>query len=501
MTKLINVFFKVLIFGIVIATIFIDKNVSVKYPNRVQWDNAGYFLIAFCLLGIIGYFICQKKDIDEKKWKAAIIIITLITGILQLIISLWVPTKITADFQYVRKTAIALASGATLEKYTYFQESPNNINITLILAVLYKIFGKWRIIIFIGSLLTNFSVVLMTLTVSKITKSRWSSLVLMVTGEILVALTWRAFLPYTDNFGMIFVALMIWLYMSEIRTNVKMPLVILTGVAGAFVKETVMIVLLAIGIHAFFVGVAKKNSKRFWIKVGIAIALFLFGMFVSKYIQKESREYLQYEAVSTSKGWTYMFMVGQNDEYYGVVNKADRSLRREWLQEYSEGGIKEAFLKEALTRIKNRGFIGNIKYYLMKLNVAYNDGYFHNMSAHEDKDVEKNRLYLFYLDKNSKTYALGASVMQVLWDMILALLIFNTFVLVRKHKSEWTIDLFAEIAILGITLYLMLFEGRAKYIYMLLPVYLYYAGIIMARFWLFCKEVKESGILKGEKKK
>lgn len=91
--------------------------------------------------------------------------------------------------------------------------------------------------------------------------------------------------------------------------------------------------------------------------------------------------------------------------------------------------------------------------------------------------------------------------MQVLWDMILALLIFNTFVLVRKHKSEWTIDLFAEIAILGITLYLMLFEGRAKYIYMLLPVYLYYAGIIMARFWLFCKEVKESGILKGEKKK
>lgn len=34
----------------------------------------------------------------------------------------------------------------------------------------------------------------------------------------------------------------------------------------------------------------------------------------------------------------------------------------------------------------------------------------------------------------------------------------------------------------------MVFEGRAKYIYMFLPVYLFYAGVIFSRFLLFCQE-------------
>ena len=89
MSKVVDVCFKLLMFGILIATIFIDKNLDVRYPNEVRWDNAGYFLIAICILGVIGCFVCRAKELDEKKWKIAIIAIALTTAVIQLIISLW----------------------------------------------------------------------------------------------------------------------------------------------------------------------------------------------------------------------------------------------------------------------------------------------------------------------------------------------------------------------------------------------------------------------------
>ena len=499
MSKVVDVCFKLLMFGILIATIFIDKNLDVRYPNEVRWDNAGYFLIAICILGVIGCFVCRAKELDEKKWKIAIIAIALTTAVIQLIISLWMPTEISTDFKRVREAAIDIAQGGTLAGKSYFKASPNNINITLVLSLVYKIFGNWRAVIFIGSLLTNLSVILMSLSVTRVTKSRWSGIVIAVLGEVLIALTWRAFLPYTDNYGMFFVALAIWLYTSKLQTKIKMPLVIAVGIAGAFIKETVLIILLAIGIHAFIVCLKDKNYKKLLIQTVIAILIVFVGMAASKGVKTITRNHLEYETVATSKGWQFLFMVGQNNEYYGVVNKSDTELRKQMLKDYKDGGLNSAFLKEALGRIKGRGLTGNVKFYLIKLNVAYNDGYFHNMRGFNDKDLKENFLYDLYVDDETTAYAIGADVMQVLWDMVLALLMINAFVLSRKHKSEQDKDTFPQIAILGITMYLMMFEGRAKYLYMLMPVYLYYAGFIMTRFWSFCREVKESGILKVEK--
>ena len=111
MKKFIHVLFSILMVGILIATIFIDNNVTVLFPNTVRWDNAGYFLIALCILGCTGYFFVKFRGVNEKMWKVLTTVIALLTGGIQVIVSMWMPIEISADFAIVRATAIELAEG------------------------------------------------------------------------------------------------------------------------------------------------------------------------------------------------------------------------------------------------------------------------------------------------------------------------------------------------------------------------------------------------------
>ena len=66
---------------------------------------------------------------------------------------------------------------------------------------------------------------------------------------------------------------------------------------------------------------------------------------------------------------------------------------------------------------------------------------------------------------------------QTVWDMVLLSLMAG-IVVFRKRDFPKVLEL----CILGVTLYLMLFEGRSKYLYMFLPVYLMTAGASLQYF-------------------
>ncbi|MBD5524303.1 MAG: hypothetical protein HDR04_07770 [Lachnospiraceae bacterium] len=496
MKRVINLLFAIFVIALIIAVFFIDKNVETMFQNTVKWDNAGYFLLAFILLCICSWE-GDTKEISYKRYKIISILIVVITAVLQGIISRWMPVKILADFSLVRESAIEIAQGGSLAGKDYFISFPNNINITVVLSWLYRIFQDWRWIIFCGSLLTNLSVLLISCSVYKISGSTFAALFIEIMGEILLGLTWRAFLPYTDNYGMVFVALMIFVYFTKIPSKYKIPMIIFCGFAGAFIKATVCVVLLAIAIHAWMKNIhglsdLKDNLRR--ILLILFCCVICLGVIMK--IQTVSRNNIQYEPSSIACNWTYYFMLGQNTQAYGMYNDGDSAgIRFQILQNYSEDKWNQAFVQEALTRIKSRGLIGNIQFYLMKINLAYNDGYFHNMRQFTDEDIDKNCLYSFYLDDASGLYRIGADVMQVLWDTILLLVILDTF-LFRKLYSNID-DIFWKVAILGITMYLMIFEVRSKYIYMFLPVYMCYGGVIFNRFRMFFSKVIKLDLLKG----
>lgn len=489
--NIIQVIFAILMAMIAVATIILDKNVDSLYPNTVIYANGAYYLAAFILLFlslVIHRCIRGQKDIDIRVYWGIMIAIPIAVWVgWQIPIARWIYWyENAADFGSVRSAAIGLSNGKSFADFSYFRTSPNNANIAIMLSWIYKIIPKWRGIILIGATLTNLSAVLVAISVKNITKSRFTSVISLVLAELLMAMTWRAFLVYTDNFGMIFVALILWVYSLKIEDKYKMPLVIILTAMGTFVKVTIFICLLSIFIHRFFVGVSENYKLVHKLKKVTSILILtvvIFGMMF--FAQRSLRSYYGLDLSGRyPKGWQFMFMVGQNSEFYGVNNDADRSIRNSIIEEAKllnkdTKYVNAKLLTEGIERVGERGFFGNIKFYLKKLNVAYNDGYFHNIQSQPpaaSHELSKNLFYkLLWREEAGLLYQVSAGILQVVWDAVLLGLMASVVLLHKKDSYK-----LYQIMILGITLYVMLFEGRSKYLYMFLPVYLCAGGVAFA---------------------
>lgn len=125
---------------------------------------------------------------------------------------------------------------------------------------------------------------------------------------------------------------------------------------------------------------------------------------------------------------------------------------------------------------KTERCIWKLKFLLKKINVAYNDGYFNNVQFFSRDTVEKNIWYDIY-PKEGKYYSFGANLFQILWDLIL--IIIGISVLVNQEiRTIKKYELF-EIIIMGITAYVLIFEDRSKYLFMFLPIYVMFSGVIL----------------------
>ena len=490
--SLIHYAFSVLIVCIAFATIVVDKNIDSAFPNTVAYPNAVYYLIAAVVFWVI---VClQKKfthaDISNKAYMVMMLTVPCVIFVFwQIPVSRWIYWFATpSDFGSIMYASMGLNNGQNFADWPYFLQSPNNANISIAMSWLYKIVPNWKGIILIGALLTNLSAVLAALSVKNITKNRYTSIVTLVLAEILMGMNWRSFLVYTDNYNMIFVALIFWAFTLEIRDGHKFFAVTFFSAIGTFIKPTALIGYLSILIFCFLNLISNEKTKILLkVKKGLSMLVVMsvvFGTMIAG--QNALRSYYGLDLEGQyPKGWQYMLMVGQNDKYYGVTNSDDPQIREEYIaqaqaQNEDVSYVNNKLLEEGLSRILNRGIWGNIKFYVGKLNVAYNDGYFHNLQVYPPSashELKQNLLYQLLWKDGGNLYRVSAGVFQTVWDMVLLSLMAG-IVVFRKRDFPKVLEL----CILGVTLYLMLFEGRSKYLYMFLPVYLMTAGASLQYF-------------------
>lgn len=498
-----NVLFGILMLLVFYATVILDKRADVPFPNTVEQANVVYYAVALVLLWVL-YLVffasgSRRRGASEradgratKRFYIALGVLFLIAATLQFFVSRWIPVGQElfrkGDFTTVATCAWDIAHGGSFEGYTYFQTSPNNVNITIVLSWVYRIFNNQRAAVWLGALLVNASVIITSIAVRNTWRREGIALVVAGVGEILVALSWRAFLPYTDNYGMIFIALMLWLSTTTLRPEIKTPLIVLCGACGTFIKVTCLVFLVAIGINGLLKwlrdGQRRLNIRRMTL-VAISVVVMLGGMLV---LQKPIRGHYKYAPGEYPKGWQYMFMVGQNTKGVGVTGGGNATIRNRAIEKY--GNLKEVnqeFLRRAVGFIRERGLAGNAVFYTRKLNSVYNDGYFHNVQSNLLKKLKKTFLYGIYARKG-KYYAHGANLMQILWDVVLLTMMLyclNLFLAFLRRRSnpelaptkvqpsqERDMANLLKLVIMGVTLYLMLLEGRSKYLYMFLPAFL-----------------------------
>ena len=496
---LIRALFVTLMCCVMIATVVLDKTVDNPYANTVVFANAVYYMIAAVLLVKLWQACCgdrpkAKPGMSARTYYCALAAIALAVAVLQFFISRWMPYDMfveNGDFGSITNGAWSLANGEGLKYLNKFKRNPNNLNITFVISWLYTLVRERRFVVWFGALLTNASMVLTSLAVYNVTRREKTALAVAIIGELLVGLTWRAFLVYTDNYGMIFVALVLWLFTAKLRPAVKYPLIMLAAASGAYIKVTNLILIVALLVWSA-VRWMRSDDHRVVVKrlalYMVCLVVFFAGLLVG---QKAIRTHYGFVPGRNPKNWQFMFMVGQNTEQLGTAGGDNGEVRNALIKKYrNNADVSREMLKRAFRSIADRGLWGNIVFYEDKINVAYNDGYFNNTQQKAMYNMDKTFLYNVYIHDGA-FYQVPATLFQILWDaMLLTMALYALGMVLRirarrgkRGGANRDVLLFMMIIALGINAYLMCLEGRSKYLYMFLPVYIVMFGVMFHDLW------------------
>lgn len=450
---------------------------GVTYAKRMyDYSNFVPILLVLGFFGIAIYgrriFFTEKMEqIEEKKFYLLLIVVSIVVFGIQLFLMQYLSKPIRHDFESIRKTAITLVEEHRFINQKYFNNYRMNRNILFVFAMIFSLFKSWSAVVVIGILMVNLSVLFTAQICYKLTESKRITLGIYLIGIILFDFAYRTFVPYTDNYGVFFLTAFLFLMFN--RKNKNIWNLIGGGIflaVGCYIKITIAILVIAGGIVLLCLKI--KNKKRLAKQLLILGVLFLctFGGLVkiqNRYFQENG--FKDNPEIQRSV-WHY-FMLGQNDTSLGVVNKYDIRFSNTFdTTAQRNKGDKE----EGLRRIKSRGIMGNLFFYTYKNLQNYNDGCFspaqsviNGVEDYGDTFIEK----IFIKEKEYNRYY--ALVEQTLWILVLSLIMIAA--LQRKQNSKEM--LFLKLVIMGVSAYVLIFESRAKYLFMFVPVYLILAGL------------------------
>ena len=478
-------------FGIVISVtvfciFFLKRIIFVSVMNRTAENNVLYFLLAFfCSFGIFLLLKCIWKAeavIDKKKLFFIMAAASVLVYGIQIIIIKHIWFETGWDVTCVYYDAVHRAEeGTLLGAHEYFAISPNNIMLTFVFAnicrVLYLIGIRsyYPILCCIGAMLINVSGFLVFAIVCKLSKSVKTALVTWCIFTALIGLSPWMCVPYSDVYAIWFPIVIFYLYLlSPEKLSGKAAKWIGIGFLSKFgyeIKPTASIITIAIVLILLIHFLEKKDRKKTLVELLFLGVGCLLGIGFSIYAEK----YMGFlPDRDKDLPIAHYLMLGQNDNTYGVFSGTDRSFT---LQFDTKGEKIENDLRVAKERVLARGITGNIKFYLIKNMVNYDNGTFswaYEGEFFKDVSLREDRLSIFLRDiyyPDGKYHRAYSTFCQGIWILTLAGCVGIVF---DRNRMEFVVP---ALAVLGLTLFLLLFEARARYLFLYTPVYLLLGGI------------------------
>lgn len=485
-------------FGIVVsATVFcmffLKRIISVPSMNRTQGNNGLYFLAAFiCSFGI---FILLKRiwkaeaPSDKKKLFLIMAAASALVYAIQLIIIKHIWFETGWDVTCVYHDAVHRAEdGTLLGAHEYFVISPNNIMLTFVFSNICRILyllgirGYYPILCCIGAMLVNSSGFLVFAAAHKLSRSVKTALATWCVYTVLIGLSPWMCVPYSDVYAIWFPIVIFYLYLlSPEKLPGKAAKWIGIGFLSKFgyeIKPTVSIITIAI-VLLLLVHLFEKKERKNTLAALLFLAIgFLVGIGFSIYAEK----YMGFlPDRDKDLPVAHYLMLGQNDNTYGVFSGTDRSFTLQF--DTKEEKIANN-LRVAKERVLARGLAGNIRFYLIKNMVNYDNGTFswaYEGEFFKDVSVREDRLSLFLRNiyyPEGKYHRIYSTFCQGIWILMLA---GSVGIVFDRNRMEFAAP---ALAILGLTLFLLLFEARARYLFLYTPVYLLLGGIGLKNLYL-----------------
>ncbi|MCI6639267.1 MAG: hypothetical protein MSH10_00495 [Pygmaiobacter massiliensis] len=489
----------------VLLLLFVDKNMDFqkRTPNDLLLSN--WQLVPWVVLLLVSFgFLCGTKRFGNGKTQIqasfykVLSFYFVVVLILQLIVgrSIWFYTG--WDVEIVTHTAQTLADfgmrQAMDENSWYYSIYPNNVFLTLILSFLFKagnVFFSaqpYCMLVLASILSVWISCYLGALCIYRLTESVPVTAFAVALETVLIAFSGWIVIPYTDTFGMLFPAVALACIVF-IRHKAWQAAAVtgITGI-GSLIKPTILIFWIAYVIVCTInwlkhLQMKEKNKKQILCCVGAIIVAFAGVLAIKSYNPMEY--YLNKEA---SLSITHYLMMGANEGWDGGYCQEDVDFSNEHLDRADR---QKQNIEVFKARLKEMGPAGTVNLLLRKHLLNYNNGQFAwgyegNFYKTENENTDalavflQQTYYRIWQDPKGQVFAL---IQQVVW---LTVLVGATGLAFGNNKQKyWSQVETVALTLLGITMFLLIFECRSRYLYLFTPLFVCMFAVGMQRWCAF----------------
>lgn len=379
----------------------------------------------------------------------------------------------------------------------YYSQNPNNMLITSIGALILKINSKIGIfrgedqylaLVFVNCICIALAC-FFTYKILKYFVSSSSAFAGFIFSALLFGLSPWMMIYYSDTLGILFPVLIVYIFICPIsgkwKNIIKYLVIFALSSLGYYIKPQIMIVPIAIFIVEMGYGIEKADGKKI-ISVliavlGMVICFVTIGKCLDKVYEKEGFR-LNNEA---RFGMTHYFMMGLNEERNGVWAGDDVNLSNS-CQTAAER--KDVNIKVSIQRLKDFGIIGYARHLSKKLLCTFNDGTFAWMHeggffqiVYEEPNTQSASFIRSFYYQDGENLDRFMTFEQGIWIFILLMVLLAA--LWYRDGSYAGQGAVIMLCIIGIIIFEMLFEVRARYLFIFAPFFCIIAMIGVVQTW------------------
>lgn len=494
-TNIIKVLMVLFMTWILVLLLFFENTLEYMCKKEFFVSNICIALL-FVVAGIVCFFV--QKTIFYNKLSGLIlqyadrivIIIAISFFFLQLYISYNIFFETGWDSgAYVIPAARLVSQHAEMAESinNYFSFYPNNLLLVNIYALILKVNQKIGIfcgeeqlmsIVFCNCLISSITCLLTYKIGKKITNVSYAFVGYLISLALIALSPWGV-ICYSDSFVLFIPILILYVYISGIPVFWKTVSLFICGYVGYSIKPQAVICLIAVLIACILqfdrTTIRRKNIFRCFCGVAVSVLLIICMSYgLNKVYEKEG-----FILDSQKKiGMTHFLMMGMNPDTLGIYNGEDVEISHECRTPQERTKENLEVVRE---RLKSFGIGGYFKLLSQKMLTNFNDGtfawgeegsFYAVMKADKNTAIAPRLKATFYND--GAHFWLYSGIVQVTWIIVLILCFFRSIIGVfdkdKMKNSDWVICL----SLIGIIVFELLFEARARYIYIYVPMFILY---------------------------
>lgn len=466
------------VFGIVFLWIFLN----ITFNNKIYSFNILHivlYVIAWLLATSYIYKMINKNEHllykHEKKiavaWLLILFSLQMYCGYLLAVTTSW-------DTEAVFRGAINLNEKGNLANYSeYFHVFPHNLGATSLLHFLFLAFSAdstqdyyW--------IATSYNVVSISIGIAfgylicRNLQNVKTALLFLWLSSLCIPLYFYTPIFYSDTLSLPFAMITYYLYLlllksETIRQKITLAsLLAIAGSLGTLIKFTVAIVAIAIFIDLLLRG----NFKKLWLSFFVAISIFYICL--SSFNHYRTNHLLD-EEISERKQipYTHWAMMGLSGN--GAYNGSDYGYTHSFPTIEAR---TQANLKRISERLHDYGIGGYLEFLQRKQQLNFGSGIYGVNEMIDDGPIRPNPLHQIALD-NGKHYEKFRHFAQGHHIFIFLLIIISAFYDAITRKRDATNQLVLRLSIIGIFIFLALWEANSRYIFNFIPIFIASAAL------------------------